>query len=97
MSGANDGKDENSSKVVVRRIQWLPSIDDLKDPFHRVPCYRDALMYGLAGGIVCGLGLAWLRNHPRYMVDGFFLGTMATSTISFLMCTRNSNIRKQCE
>lgn len=89
--------DAEAEQRVVRRIKWWPDAEDLANPLQRIPCYKDAIMYGMAGGALGGLGMAWFRNHPRLFVDGFFFGFIGASSVSFLMCSRNSQIRKQSE
>ena len=75
-------------------MQYLPTADDVRN-FNRIPCMRESLVRGLGSGLVAALAWGALSRSARRVGDGFFLGWMGASVVSWGLCRRNERIRRE--
>ena len=75
-------------------MQYLPTADDVRN-FNRIPCLRESLARGLGSGLVAAVAWGALSRSARRVGDGFFLGWMGASVVSWGLCRRNDRIRRE--
>ncbi len=75
-------------------MQYLPTADDVRN-FNRIPCLREAMVRGLGSGLVAAVAWGALSRSGRRVGDGFFLGWMGASVVSWGLCRRNERIRRE--
>jgi hypothetical protein len=75
-------------------MQYIPSSDDIRN-FNRIPCLRESMVRGLGCGLLAAVAWGALSRSARRVGDGFFLGWMGASLVSWGLCRRNERIRRE--